>query len=171
MGSVQAKESWKVRASVSFSVCAPCFLPSQTYILLHIKSFIHVYYAFWWNLAPCCHLQIIPQASQLNFPPKFVGSFLLKPTRSPWCFLYMHGSRTICFSKAKTTVPRGTHPGRKQTPSLPAAINGWQLFSWGWSCPGSSPMYAGIFVWLDLECVWLLHSKSLFVNSPAMSGK
>ena len=156
MGSVQSKVTCKVRASVSFIVCAPCFLPSQTYILLHIKTFIHAYYAFWSNLAPCWHLQIVPQAPQLYFPPKFLGSFLLKSTRPPWCFLHVHGSRTVCYSMATTAVPRGTHSGRKcqWLTALQLGVNLW------WD-----------FVWLGLEWVWLLHSKSLFVNGPAMSGK
>lgn len=152
MGSVQAKATCKVRASVSFVVCAPCFLPSQTYILLYIKTFIHAYYVFWSNLARCCHLQIVPQDPQLYFPPKFLGYFLFKPTRPPWCFLHAHGSKTICYSMATTEVSRGTHPEEN--------IKGWQLFSWGWSCPGSSPSTLGFC----LAWSWVRLAPSLKVT-------
>lgn len=151
MGSEQAKETCKVRASVSFRVCAPRFLPSQTYILLDIKTFIYAYYTFWSNLAPCCHLQIVPQAPQLNFPPKFIGSFLLKPTRSPWCFLHVHGIRTVCYSMSTAAIPGEMHPKRKQTLSPSPQPSMVDSSSAGGGATRLLPIYAGILFGLMLN--------------------
>lgn len=61
---------------------------------------------------------------------------------------------------------------RKKTDSISPSSHRWlTALQLEVELPRLLLIYAGIFVWLDLEWVWLLHSKSPCVNSPAMSGK